>query len=556
MKRKLQVSNRWMELAQSETLSDLLEEVALKWPNKEALVIGGERVSYGQYMANARKVAKGLYAMGIRRGDHVGIWMTNRPEWGYCRFGIYRLGAVMIPINTRYGRDDLDYILQQGDIKALVTEERFLGKIDAMNLLRNLIPELDSSKPGELSSTKYPYLANVICLNGEQAGCFSWEDMMQLAAGIHDQDIEVKLNPEDLIHIIYTSGTTGFPKGVMTSNIGQIAYSAIVAEAFSLNEESRLLCVVPFFGNIGLGIMSFALVAGATLVVTSLFDPQRTLELIEREKITHGHFVPTMLRDILSHPDLEKFDLSSLKYIKSGGAYAPAKLIREAKEKIGALINNGYGLVEGSGLSTWVPMDDSEEHVERTIGLAMPNCEVAIRDLRTDKELPPGQEGEICMREIFPGSCHMKGYYKRPELTAETIVDGWLHTGDLGVMDEEGYFRITGRVKEMFSVGGFNVSPPEVEDFLLKHPTIEAVSVVGVPDERLGEVGAAFIRFKKGQTATEEEIINFCKGRIANIKAPRYIFFVQAFPLNPQGKVQKFKQREWAVKELGLKESM
>jgi len=554
MKKTLHVSDRWKELAQNKTLIHLLEDVALESPDREALIFGDQRITYSQYWENSRQLAKGLYAMGIRRGDHVGIWMTNRPEWCYCRFGIYQLGAVMIPINTRFGRDDLDYILRQGDIKALITERKFLGKIDAMGMLRTLVPELDNSKPGEVHSDTYPLLRNVVCLNGTQPGCFSWSELMQLAKNISDQDIETELKPEDLIHIIFTSGTTGFPKGVMSSNIGQVGYSTITAEGFKLSEGSRLLDVVPLFGNIGLGLMSFALVAGATLVMMNRFDPLDAIKLIEKEKITHGHFVPTMLRDILSHPDMDKYDFSSLKYIKSGGAYAPSALIREARERIGALINNGYGLVEASGLSTWVPMGDTDEHVEKTIGLAMPNCEVVIRDPKSDRELPPETEGEICIKEMFPGSCHMKGYYKKPELTAVTIVNGWLHTGDLGMTDEEGYFRITGRVKEMFSVGGFNVSPPEVEEFLLKNPKIEAVSVVGVPEERLGEIGAAFIRLKKGQTATEEEIRTFCKDRIANIKVPRYVFFVEEFPLNPQGKVQKFKQREWAVKKLGLKE--
>jgi fatty-acyl-CoA synthase len=216
---------------------------------------------------------------------------------------------------------------------------------------------------------------------------------------------------------------------------------------------------------------------------------------------------------------------------------------------------NFYGLAEAAGISTSVPEGDTPEHVEKTVGLGVPLCEVAILDLNTGEVLPPGQEGEICTREVLPGSQHMKGYYKKPEVTAETIRDGWLHSGDLGKMDEEGYVSITGRVKEMYIVGGFNVSPPEIEDFLLRHPKIEAVSVVGVPDQRLGEVGAAFIRLKKGQPATETEIIDYCKARIANIKVPRYVFFIEEFPLNPQGKVQKFKQREWAVKELGLSES-
>lgn len=554
MRKTLQVSNRWRELTQSKTWSDLLKEAARQWPDREALVFGEQRVSYAEYQENTKRVAKGLYAIGIRPGDHVALWMTNRVEWSYCRFGIYQLGAVMIPVSTRYRTEDLDYILKQSDAKVLIMENVFLGKINATDMLGAVCPELASFEPGELKSTKYPLLRSVICLGGEQAGCFSWEDILRAGEGVSDKDIEVELRPDDLIHIIYTSGTTGFPKGVMTPNTNQIAYSAITAEAFNLQEGNRYLNLPPFFGNIGLWSMNLCIITGATLVITDRFRPLDALNLIEQEKITHTMFVPTMLGDVLSHPDLAKFDLSSLKYIHSGGAYLPTKLILEAKEKFGITINNAYGLVEASGLDTWVPMGDTEEHVQRTIGVAMPHAEVTIRDPNTNEELPPGKEGEICMKEVFPGSCHMKGYYKQPELTSQTIVDGWLHSGDLGVMDEEGYFTITGRVKEMFTVGGFNVSPPEIEEFLRKYPKVQDVAVVGVPDERLGEVGAAYIRLKEGEAATEEEIINLCKEKLADIKVPRYVFFVEEFPLNPQAKVQKFKLREQFIKERGIEE--
>jgi fatty-acyl-CoA synthase len=259
-----------------------------------------------------------------------------------------------------------------------------------------------------------------------------------------------------------------------------------------------------------------------------------------------------MLLDIVNHPNFGKYDLSSLRRIASAGAILPQVLIRTVKEKLGIYLMNIYGLSEASGLSTWVPYGDTVVHIEKSVGLPMPHCELEILDPKTGAILPPGVEGEICTREAFPGSQHMKGYYKKPELTAETIKDGWLHSGDLGLMNEDGYVYLTGRIKEMFIVGGFNVSPPEIENYILKHPKVAGVAVAGVPDKRLGEVGAVFIKLKKGEKATQDEIIGFCKGNIADIKVPRYVFFVDEFPMNPQGKVQKFKLREKAIEDLGL----
>ncbi len=552
--KRLEVSDRWIKLCQTKTWDSILEETAGRIPEAEALVFEDERISYGEYLRKVYEYAKGLYAIGVRRGDHVGLWMTNRPEWCYARHAVYKLGAIMIPISTRYRVDDLDYILGQSDTKVLVMEPRFLGKFDSMGIVNQLCPELTSSKPGELASEKFPLLKAVVCVDGSFEGCFTIDEVLEKGKGVSDSDIQVELAPGDMIHIIYTSGTTGFPKGIMTPNTCNIGYCTISTELFSLKEGDRYLNVLPFFGNIGLWSMSMCLLTGATLVMTNRFLPVDTFQIIGKEKITHAMLVPTTLIDMMAHPDFDKYALSSLKHVTSAGAVVPSTVIREFKRRTGVDIMNCYGLAEAAGLSTWVPEGDTPEHVEKTVGLPMPHCELAILDVDTDKPLPPEQEGEICTKEVFPGSQHMKGYYKKPELTAETIRDGWLHSGDLGKMDEDGYVYITGRVKEMYTVGGFNVSPPEIEGFLLKHPKIEAVSIVGVPEERLGEVGAAFIRLKKGETATETEIIQYCKEKIADIKVPRYVFFIEQFPLNPQGKVQKFKQREWAIKELDLKE--
>ena len=556
--KKLSVSKKWEYFSKQKTWVEIFEDTLEKYPDKEALVFveSNQRITYREYAERVNELAKGLFAIGVRKGMHVGIWMTNRPEWCFARLAIYKLGAIMVPIHTRYKTEELNYVLKQSDIEVLLMEDKFLGKIDAMAMLQELIPSIDTYKPGKINSENFPELKTIICLSEkEYPYIYSLRKILEMGAGIKDEIIATTRNPQDTIHIIYTSGTTGFPKGVVTPSTCNVAYCAIYAELYDFTSESRLLNLMPLFGNIGLGNHTLPLLVGAALIVgPNRFDPEETMKIIQKEKITHCIFVPTMLLDILNHPNLKNYDLRSLRRITCAGAAVPQTLIRMVKEHLGIYLMNIYGLSEASGLSTWVPYGDTPEHMEKSVGLPMPHCRLAILDLKTGKILPLGAEGEICTGEVFPGSQHMKGYYKQPELTEETIKNGWLHSGDLGKIDEDGYVYITGRVKEMFTVGGFNVSPPEIENYILKHPKISSVAISGVPDQRLGEVGAAFIKLKEGEKATSEEIINFCKGKIADIKVPRYLFFVEEFPLNPQGKIQKFKLREKAIKELGLKE--
>jgi fatty-acyl-CoA synthase len=505
----LEVGDRWKELCQKYTWSEIFELTVRKYPEKEAIVFRGERISYREYLNNVNTLAKGLYSIGVRKGTHV----------------------------------------------VLIMEDKFLGKIDAMSMLESLIPDLAKFQPGKIESEEFPLLKSLICLGEKRyPGTYSYTEILTKGKDIRDEEIQVSHSLADSMHISYTSGTTGFPKGVDTPSSCNVAFCTIRAELFALDENSRFLNVVPLFGNIGMSNHALPLLDGGCLIITEpRFNPKEVLELIEKEEITHTIFVPSMLIDILNYPEVDKYDLSSIERIECSGAPVPRELIKKTREKLGISLMNAYGLSEGSGLSTWVPYGDTPDHVERTVGLPLPHCELAILDVSTGEILPPGRQGEICTREVFPGSQHMKGYYKQPELTKEAIRDGWLHSGDLGYMDEDGYVYITGRVKEMFIVGGFNVSPPEIENFLLTHPSIENAAVVGIPDDRLGEVGAAFIKFKTGHKLTQDEVIGFCKGRIADIKVPRYVFFVEEFPLTPQGKVQKFKLREEAVERLGLK---
>lgn len=550
--KRLWVSKKWATLCMQSTWNDVFADTVKKHGEKEALVFTdtNERITYGEYDAKVNELAKALFAIGVRKGTHVGLWMTNRPEWCFTRFAIYRLGAIMIPFHTRYKLEELRYVLKQSDTKVLLFEDNFIGKIDAIGMVGELVPEMRSSNPEALNSAEFPELSTLVCLGKRlYPGTYSWDEFLDKGKTIQDEDIQIKVFPQDTIHILYTSGTTGFPKGVETPCSCNMAFNAIPAELYDLNEDSRYLNINPFFGNMGIWNQTLSILTGCVLVVSgSAFDPKQTLETIAKEKITNAIFVPTMLIDILNHPDFDKYEVSSLKRIVCAGAVVPQTLIKSVKDKLGLYLMNVYGLVEASGISTWVPYGDTPEHVEKSVGLPLPNCELAILDFH-GKPLPPGEEGEICTREVFPGSQHMKGYYKKHELTAETIRGGWLHSGDVGKMDEDGYVYITGRRKEMFTVGGFNVSPAEVENYLIKYPKISHVAVVGVPDERLGEVGAAFVVLKQGAAASQDEILDFCEGKISNVKTPKYVFFVEELPQTPQGKVQKFKLRELFMKE-------
>ena len=555
--KKLNVSNRWKDLAQTKTWVDIFEATVREFPDNEALVFweSKQRFTYREYKEKVDEMAKGLYAIGVRKGTHVGLWMTNCPAWCFARLAIYKLGAVMIPFHTRYKLEELKYVLKQSDTSVLLMRDKFLGRIDAMDMLLELIPDMGAYKAGEINSEEFPELKNVICMGeNEYRGTYSLRHVFELGSLIKEKDIDsIKTSPIDTIHIIYTSGTTGFPKGVVTPNSCNVAYCSISAELYGLDKNSRYLNVMPFFGNMGLWNHTLPILNGSTLVVGGpRFDPEDTLKIIESEHITNAILVPTMLSDILNHPESHKYDLSSMKRITCAGAVLPETLIKLAKDKLGLYLMNIYGLSEASGLSTWVPYGDTPEHMQKSVGLPMPHCELSIIDKNTGVTLSAGEEGEICTREKFPGSQHMKGYYKKPELTAETIKDGWLHSGDLGKQDKNGYVYITGRIKEMITVGGFNVSPPEIENYLLKYPGIANVAVVGVPDQRLGEVGAAFIVMNKGQKALEWDILDFCKDKISNVKIPRYIFFTDKLPLTPQGKVQKFKLREVALQKLNI----
>jgi fatty-acyl-CoA synthase len=428
-----------------------------------------------------------------------------------------------------------------------------------MPMLQEICPELTKWEPGRLGSEKLPFLKNVICLSNQRyQGTFDFYELLKVGSELKNDEalrnVQRQVDEEDVAHIPYTSGTTGFPKGVMTTHYQYLWFNSSFAKNIGLKEEDRLCVPPPFCHNFGnsQGIHTPAM-CGSCSVIMEYFDPLICLEVIEKERCTFFAGTPTMYIKMLQHPDFDKFNLASLKLGLIAAAPAPVKLIRDIMDRMGIrILIHGYGMTENSVGTSMTRPGDSPEIISTTVGKPFPGAKVKVVDPNTGQNLPPGKEGELCTK----GRLIMKGYYKMPEESAKLMEqNGWFHTGDLGVIDENGYIKITGRLKDVFMPGGLNVSPEEVENILYTHPKIKQVSVVGVPDPVMGEVGMAFIELKEGERATEEEIIQFCKGGMANFKVPKYVRFINEFPMTSTGKVQRFKLKEQVVRELGLKAS-
>ncbi|ALC90621.1 AMP-binding protein [Bacillus sp. FJAT-18017] len=539
-----------MAEAMNTTVGKLLQETAERLPNQDAVVYPdrGLRYTYQQFEILCRDVAKGLMKIGIEAGEHVAIWSTNRPEWVTAQFATGKMGAVLVTVNTSYRTAELEYLLKQSDSTTLILMEKFKDA-SYIDMLYEIVPELKTAEPGRLKSKKLPFLKNVIVLGENRyPGMLHWDDILALKDEVSDEELDKRmasLDPEDPINMQYTSGTTGFPKGVMLTHNNLVNNGLNIAECMKLTDRDRLCIPVPFFHCFGCVIGTLACVSvGATMVPVQEFDPKKVLEAVEKEKCTALHGVPTMFIAELNHTDFEKYNLSTLRTGVMAGSNCPIEVMKAVIEKMGASeITICYGQTEASPVITQTRTDDPIELRVATVGKALPNVEVKIIDPVTNEEVPNGQQGELCTR----GYHVMKGYYKNPEATREAIdKDGWLHTGDLAVMDENGYCRITGRLKDMIIRGGENIYPREVEEFLYQHPAVLDVQIVGIPDEKFGEEVVAWIQLKEGQTATADEIRNFCLGKIARFKIPRYIEFCDSFPTTASGKIQKYKLRKMA----------
>ncbi|WP_264179261.1 AMP-binding protein [Sutcliffiella horikoshii] len=536
------------------TIGNLLDETVSRYPDKEAVVYveTGLRYSYKEFQQICNQVAKGLMNLGIKKGDHIAVWASNKPEWLITQYASAKIGAVLVTVNTSYQSKELEYLLRQSESTTLLLMNNFKG-VSYLDMLQELCPELTNCVPGELTSTCLPKLKNVIFMgNDSHPGMFTWDDILNNSSTISDEELLARQNStnyEDVINMQYTSGTTGFPKGVMLTHSNIINNAINVAECQKLTAEDRICIPVPFFHCFGCVMGTLAAVAtGATMVPLVMFDPLLVLKAVEQEKCTALYGVPTMFIAELNHPDFEKYDLSSLRTGIMAGSPCPTEIMKRVVHDMGAReITIAYGQTEASPVITQTRPYDSIERRVSTVGSALDNVEVKIIDPTTGESVPNGVQGELCSR----GYLVMKGYYNMEEQTKDAIdSEGWLHTGDLATMDDDGYVVITGRLKDMIIRGGENIYPREIEEFLYSHPKIFDVQIVGVPDEKFGEQVAAFIKVKPGESLNSQEVKEYCTGKISKYKIPYYVEIVDEYPMTASGKIQKYKLREYAVNTL------
>ncbi|EJL40854.1 AMP-binding protein [Brevibacillus agri] len=538
------------------TIGNLLDEAARLYRDKEALVYQERslRYSFAQFQEVCNRAARGFMSLGIQKGENIAIWATNVPEWVISQFATAKMGGVLVTVNTSYRVHELEYLLRQSESTTLLLID---GYRDAnyLEMIREICPELATCEPGALVSKRLPNLRNVVYLGEErQPGMFLWKDLLERAELVSEEEQRLRqesLSFDDVINMQYTSGTTGFPKGVMLSHVNIVNNAIKVAECQGLGVDDRVCIPVPFFHCFGCVMGTLACVAtGATMVPVIAFDPGLVLSIVEAERCTALYGVPTMFIAELNHPTFEQRDLSSLRTGIMAGSLCPIEVMKKVVDKMGIRdITIAYGQTESSPVITQTRPEDSIERKVSTVGRLHEGVEAKIINPATGEIVPPGVQGELCTR----GYLVMKGYYNMPDQTAKAIdEEGWLHTGDLATVDEEGYYRITGRLKDMIIRGGENIYPREVEEFLYTHPKILDVQIVGVPDAKYGEQVLACIRVKPGETLTEEEVLAYCEGKIARFKTPRYIQFVDEYPMTASGKIQKFKLREQALATFGL----
>jgi fatty-acyl-CoA synthase len=530
------------------TLGQLLDETIERCPDNDALIYVDRdfRMTYRQFGETVDRLARGLMALGIARGEKVAVWATNIPYWAALQFATARIGAVLLTVNTSYKTAELSYLLRQSECENLFLIDGYMDT-DYLQTVYDLVPELKTQERGRLQSAAFPYLRRVFFLGMEKhRGMYAIPEVTAMAALTSPADYAARqreLDPHDVVNMQYTSGTTGFPKGVMLSHYNIANNGFWIGKNQNFTPDDRVCLPVPLFHCFGCVLGVLATVShGAALVVLEKFDPVQVMASVEQERCTALYGVPTMFIAVLEHKLFAKFDFSSLRTGIMAGSSCPVHVMRQVIDRMNMHeITICYGLTEGSPVLTQtLPGDDLRRRTE-TVGPPMPHIDVKIIDPETGRTLGPGQQGEVCCR----GYNVMKGYYNMPDATAKTIdAEGWLFTGDLGVMDADGYLTITGRRKDMIIRGGENIYPREIEEFLYGLDGIVDIQVVGVPSRKYGEEVGAFVIRKKGFDLTAEDVRDFCRGRISRYKIPKHIAFVESYPLTASGKIQKYKLRE------------
>jgi len=538
------------------TYGKLLEIVAQKQPDHLAIKYTDrdyER-TYAELNAEAETIAKGFMGMGVKKGDHIAIWATNIPEWFLTLFAAAKLGAVLVTVNTAYKRFELEYLLRQSDTKVLVMDQKFKSN-DYMEIVNELCPMLKDCEPGKLDNPMLPYLKSIVYCGPERhAGTYQFGDLYELAKDIDDAEfrqIYESTDCQEVFNMQYTSGTTGFPKGVMLTHYNVVNNGRDIGECMKFTPDDKLCIVVPLFHCFGLVLATTAsLTHGSAMVPVDLFHPLKCMDAIQNERCTAFHGVPTMYIAMLEHETFKDHDFSSMRTGIMAGSPCPIKVMQQVVEQMNMReITITYGQTEASPATTMTNTGDSLEKRVATVGRSMPHVETKIIDPETGKTLGPNQPGEFCSR----GYNTMKGYYKMEEATRAVIdEDGWLHSGDIAMVDEDGYYKITGRIKDMIIRGGENIYPKEIEEFLYTIPQIKDVQVIGVPSERYGEEVMACIVLKEGESMTEQEVKDAVRAGMARHKVPSYVWFMDDFPMTASGKIQKFKLREQAVEHLNL----
>jgi len=539
------------------TFSDVLDKMVEKYPDQYAFkypTLDYTR-TYEQFRRDVDECAAALISLGVKAGDHVAIWATNVPQWFITFWATTKIGAVLVTVNTAYKIHEIEYLLKQSDTHTLVMIE-YCKDINYKEIIHELCPELDNLTPGEpLYSKNLPFLRNVVTVGFDMQGCLTWEQMLSRSSLVPREEVRRRaslVKPDDVCNMQYTSGTTGFPKGVMLTHRNIVNNGKTIGDRMDLSTADRMMIQVPMFHCFGMVLsMTSMMTHGGTLCPIPYFSPKSSLACVNDEKITCFNGVPTMFIAMFNHADFAKTDFS---YVRTGimaGANCPADLMRRAADEMNMReIISVYGQTEASPGCTMGEVNEDLDHRVETVGSAFPGVECKIIDPETGEELPDGESGEFVAR----GFNIMKGYYKMPEATAQAIdADGWLHSGDICMRTSDGYYKVTGRLKDMIIRGGENLYPREIEEFYLTNPKVRDVQIVGVPDERYGEECCAWIILHKGETADENEMKEFGNASIARHKVPRYFIFVDEFPMNAAGKILKYKMRDESVEKLGLK---